>query len=213
MAGIHYLVSFCFILAFSYVSCVQTVNGKIKITVGTTSACSDAVRFFRDHLVPTYALYGDYLDLEIVPWGRTVRNDDNTLTCQFGINDCWANRLHRCALNYLKGDQKAQLDYMACELAPPFPALSQGSFACAQAAGINLIEADFCVNNPDRDTLDEEAQKASVEPMRVINFVPSIVFNDTPDKDIHSQAFQRLSSVVCFILAADPNSGVSGCQI
>lgn len=213
MANQHYLICICFVLAFSYASCVQTVNGRIKITVGTTSACIDTINFFRDQLVPTYNLYGDFLDLEIVPWGRTVRHDNGTLTCQFGENDCWANRLHRCALNFLRGNQKAQLDYMACELAPPYPAYRQASFACVQAAGISIIQADFCVNNPGSDTLDEDARNASIEPMAVINFVPSIVFNDLPDRDIHLQAFRRLSSVVCFALADDPTTGVTGCQI
>ncbi|KAL0830718.1 hypothetical protein ABMA28_002852 [Loxostege sticticalis] len=213
MAGQYYLVPISLILAFSYASCVQTVNGRIKLTVGTASGCSATVRFFRDQLVPTYALYGDFLDLEFVPWGRTVKHDNGTFTCQFGPNDCWANRLHRCALNILKGNQKAQLEYMACELAPPYPAYGESSFACIQEVGINIVQADFCLNNPDLDTLDEDAQKAAVEPMAVINLVPTIVFNDNPDRDVRNQASQRLSSMVCFALADDPSSGILGCQI
>lgn len=213
MAGRLIFILISISLGLSYVDCVQTVNGRIKIFIGLTSGSVNASDFITSQLLPTYALYGNILDLEFVPWARTVRYDNGTITCEFGNNDCWANRLQRCVLNHLQGNQRAQLDYMACEYRAPFPAFQLGSFQCVRAAGVRLAAADFCLNNPQLDTLDEEAEEKGTEPVTVIDFVPSVVINAQTDVSTHWQAFRRLASVVCFALADDPSSGILGCQI
>ncbi|KAJ0183405.1 hypothetical protein K1T71_001381 [Dendrolimus kikuchii] len=191
---------------------LQTVNGRIKITTGTTSGCSDTVTFINNQLVEAYRLYGNFIDLEFVPWGRTVRGENSQMTCQFGVNDCWANRLHRCVLDMLKDDQATQLDYLSCEFSPPYPSFILGTYQCVVNRGLSLVEVDTCVANMG-DELDWAAQAAAEEPMRIINFVPSIHFNDVIDIDLHNEARQRLSSMICFALADDPNSGITSCSI
>lgn len=205
--------SFSIILTCSWASGLQTVNGRIKITTVTTSACLDTVNFIRDELVPAYLTYMNYLDIEFIPWGRTVNHGNGTFTCQFGDNDCFANRLHRCVLDLLKGYDYMQVLYMACELSPPYPGFAQGSYACVREMGVDIAKANYCVNNPDRDTLDEAAEAAAAGPMATINFVPAIVFNNVIDVNDHNQARRRLSSMICFALAEDPTTGIFSCQI
>uniref|UniRef100_A0A2A4IUP7 PBP domain-containing protein n=1 Tax=Heliothis virescens TaxID=7102 RepID=A0A2A4IUP7_HELVI len=205
------LVAACFMLSLTAVSGLQAVNGRIKITIGTASGCGDTMRFITNQLSEAYSLYGQFLDIEFVPWGRTVWND-NGFTCQFLENDCWANRLHRCVLDRLKGNQDAQVHYMTCEFTSPYPAFGQGTYICAQAVGVNLIDIDHCVNNPG-DELDVAARDASAAPMQAINFVPYIVFNDAIDTDLHFAALSRLSSMICFALSEDPATGISSCTI
>ncbi|XP_063534774.1 GILT-like protein 1 [Cydia strobilella] len=192
---------------------LQTVNGRIKITTGTTSGCVHTVDFITNQLAHAYEEYKEFLDIEFVPWGRTVQNADGTQTCQFGPNDCFANRLHRCVLDQLKGNQQAQMDYMRCEFSPPHPSYLQRSYACAAAAGLNLVTIDVCVATPVGDHLDAAAQVAAAEPMATINLVPSIVFNDQIDVDLHAAGRHRLKSVICFALADIPETGVTSCQI
>lgn len=213
MTAQYILIPVLISLAFSCVDSqvIQTVNGRIKLFVGPTSGCINARNFFRTQLVPTYELYGEYIDLEIVPWARTRREADGTIVCQFGERDCWANRLHRCVLNKLRFNQDAQLRYMACEYRDPFPAFTSRSFECVRSVGVDVTEAQFCVDNPHLDTLDEEAQAKGTDPIRIINFVPSIVINDNIDVDIHWLAFWRLHQLVCQALAADPTTSITHC--
>lgn len=211
MAGRILLISLCFALAISTVSSVETVNGRIKITMGTSSGCSNAVNFIRNHLVPVYSEFHEYLDVEFVPWGRTQRHPDGSMTCQFGVNDCWANRLHRCVLNHLRGNTMAQVLYMSCEFTSPFPAFRQRSFECATAAGMNVWEANFCVNNPQFDTLDQQAQVAAIEPMATINWVPFVVFNDVINVPAHWEAHQRLRQMICPALVNDDTIPITSC--
>lgn len=201
------------LLALSQVNGLQVNSeGRIKISAVTTAGCSDTVSFIRDQLAEAYRLYGNFLDVEFIPWGRSTWDGVGEIVCQFGSNDCWANRLQRCVLDMLKDNQDAQVHYMTCEFTTPFPSFLLGSYLCAQAVGVNLIDLDYCVAN-NHDDLDRAAQIASVEPMEIINFVPAIVFNDSIDQQLHNTARIRLTSMICFALAADPNSGVTDCQI
>ncbi|KAJ8716758.1 hypothetical protein PYW07_003385 [Mythimna separata] len=217
MAAIYSVfISACLLLVLTQVEAqgVQVVNGKIKVTIGTSAGCSDAVAFIGNHLAEAYRLYGNFLDIEFVSWGRTTWID-GVFFCPF--NDCWANRLHRCVLNKLKDNQAAQVHYMTCEFTSPFPSQVQGTYLCAQAVGLNLIDVDYCVAHPG-DDLDRKAQEAAVAPMRPvaeggINFVPYIMFDDFPDRATSDEARVRFASMICFALAADPSTGVTSCQI
>lgn len=184
-------------------------NSTIKITVGTTAGCTDTWRFITYDLAETYETYKDILEVEFVPWGRTTYLENGTMVCQFGLRDCFANRVHRCALNMLSGNQDAQVAYMRCEFAPPNPAFLGSSYYCAHVAGLHLVNLDYCVTTTG-GPLDLAAEEAAREPMRIINFVPSIHFNDIIDVDLHLQAFRRLKSLICFALADHESIG---CQI
>ncbi|KAI5639852.1 gamma interferon inducible lysosomal thiol reductase (GILT) domain-containing protein [Phthorimaea operculella] len=195
----------------SSVNALELVNGKIKIQVVTTAGCSTTVRFVNDQLVPAYWQYKDFLEVEFVPWGRTRYDENGTMVCQFGDNDCWANRVHRCALNLLD-DQDFRMHYMNCEFSSPHPAFLQHRYTCAETLGISLVALDHCVTSTGRP-LDDLAQEKAQLPMQIIDMVPAITFNDVIDVDAHAQARQRLSSMICFALADDPTTGVTGCQI
>lgn len=211
MTAYYRFVMICLIVSTTYANGLQTINGRIKITIGTTSGCIDTVNFISNQLVPTYQLYREFLDLEFVPWGRTIWNGTG-FYCLFGENDCWANRLQRCVLNMLSGNQEAQFNYMRCEFSIPYPSYLQGSYYCADFAGLSIVDVDYCVANPG-DELDNAAQAAATEPMKIINFVPSITFNDVSDVKNHNEARQRLASLICFALADDPTTSITSCLI
>ncbi|KAJ2951168.1 hypothetical protein O0L34_g5560 [Tuta absoluta] len=205
-------IVFAIVFVSYNVNALELVDGKIKIQVVTTSGCGDTVRFITQQLVPAYWEYKDFLEVEFVPWGRTRYQVDGTMVCQFGANDCWANRVHRCALNLLESPD-FRMHYMNCEFSTPFPAYSRRSYACAEALGVNLVELDQCVTTTGK-VLDDAAQQKALLPMEFINFVPAITFNGVVDDlAAHQQARNRLSSMICFALADDPSTGVTGCQI
>ena len=216
MASKHLVfIAACFVLACTQVGGeegVKVIDGKIKITIGTASGCIHTVNFIRDRLDEAYRLYGDFLDIEFVAWGRTTLSDDGEFWCQFGEVDCWANRLHRCVLKMLEGNQDAQVKYMICEFTGNRPAFMQGTYQCAQEIGVNLIDVDYCVAHPG-DALDREAQTAAAAPVEIINGIPYIMFNDIISRDMAVQARAHLTSLICFALAADPSTGVTSCQI
>lgn len=209
MAAKYSLFISCILLSLISINGFETVNGKIKITVGTTAGCRFTVMFIQDQLVGTYEKYKEHLELEFIPWGRTRRNDDGTWWCQFNNQNCWANRLQRCALSKIP-EQEAQLRYMACEFSEPSPSWNEGSYRCAYEAGLNLVEIDYCVANPE-DELDRAAEAKGTPIIEEIDGVPSIVLNDIVDRARHSVAYNNLENTICTTLAADSTTGVSGC--
>ncbi|KAI5646085.1 gamma interferon inducible lysosomal thiol reductase (GILT) domain-containing protein [Phthorimaea operculella] len=212
MAKTLFYILFAVVFVSSCVNALELVDGKIKIRVVTASGCGDTVRFITEQLVPAYWQYKDFLEVEFVPWGRTRYEADGSMWCQFGPSDCWANRVHRCALNLLD-DQDSRVNYMNCEFSSPYPAYLQQSYACADAVGINLVALDHCVTTTG-NVLDDAAQEKAQLPMQYINFVPAITFNDKfDDVASHQQARNRLSSMICVALANDPSTGITGCQI
>lgn len=190
---------------------LQTVNGTISIQIGTTAGCPDAVRFMTQ-VVPTFAKYKNFLNIEFVPWGRARRNDDGSLTCQFGEPGCWANRVHRCVLSLLSGNYEAKVQYMSCEFTEPFPAFRQRSLSCARSVGVNLVDVDYCISTTG-DALEGRAEEISRAAVATINFIPFIIFNNNIDVNQHRQAYQRFESTICFALADDPSTGITHCRL
>ncbi|XP_022828354.1 GILT-like protein 2 [Spodoptera litura] len=205
------LFSACFVLASSQSTGLQTVNGRIKVSVGLTSSESEVSKFINNQLVPAVEAYGKFLDIEFVPWGRTTWVN-NVIQCNSGHAECWANRLHRCVLDKLKNDQAAQLHYMACEFSAPYPSYLQGSYICAQAVGLNLLDVDYCVANPG-DELDRAAQEAASVPMAQFQFIPYIVFNEAINVDLHEEGLVRLPNLICWALSEDSSTGVTSCHV
>lgn len=209
-----YLVHLILISIFLYGSSanpLETVNGTINLRLGTTSGCRHAANFITQQLVPTYAVYKNFLNIEFVPWGRTNRSDDGTLICQFGEADCWANRVQRCVINLLSGNLDAQVQYMACEFTV-FAALRQRSLSCAQTIGLSLIDVDYCVTTTG-DKLEAPAEELSTPAIATMNANPFIIFNNNIDFNQHAQALNRLESTICFALAEDPTTGITHCKI
>ncbi|XP_059057226.1 uncharacterized protein LOC131850864 [Achroia grisella] len=204
-------------LIWSAATEIEAVNGRINLRILTTAGCVWTRIFITDHLTPTYAIYGEYLDVEFIPWGRTTRHPNGTYdNCQFSPNNCWANRLHRCVLNFLKGNQDAQVRYMGCEFGIPQPAFEESSYICAQNEGLNLVEVDYCVRHPLLDDLDdiaEEASRAPMDPVHGINGLPAVVVNDVIDRELSSVVRTQLQNLVCLALANsnDTDISVSSC--
>ncbi|XP_059057445.1 uncharacterized protein LOC131851038, partial [Achroia grisella] len=213
---INILVSILLCTIVAVTGELQVVDGRIKITTFTTAGCVDTVNFINDHLAPAYAAYKELLEIEFVPWGRTVRYPNGTYYyCQFQLPGCWANRLHRCVLNILREDSDAQMKYMQCEFREVDlqPSFHNGSYICAQNVGVSLIDVDYCMNNRDIDDLDDIAEEATKEPLEVIDFIPAIVFNDNAVLAEHNEALNRLESMLCFAFADNEDTGVSFCHV
>ncbi|KAJ2951169.1 hypothetical protein O0L34_g5561 [Tuta absoluta] len=187
------------------------VNGKVKISIVTTSGCSDTASFIQEQLIPVYVQYKKYLQVEFIPWGRTKRAQDGSLQCQFGPNDCWANRVHRCALNLIP-NQDSRVYYMSCEFTKPYVAYSKKSYGCAKLNGVNLDDLNTCVTETGV-FLDDAAEEAARLPMTHINFVPAVIFNDKVyDVIAHEEARRGLSRIICYALANQPElTGVTRC--
>lgn len=178
---------------------IVIVNGpqKLKISFYISSLCKDSKRFLTEKFYPVYQELKDYLDVEFIPWGK-ARRDAGGITCQFGEADCKANKIQSCALHLMGNDQDRQVEYLACEFVNMFS--TQGSYQCAEGAGLSAREVQECAELGLGDALQRAAeQKTTTIPM---NFVPTIVYGNHFDQQIQDMAFADFRKTTCAFLGA-----------
>jgi len=176
---------------------------KPKLSFYVTSRCSDTINFITTKFYPVYQELGSELNIQFIPWGKSQRNSDGSITCQFGETDCAANRLQLCALFLIEGDQQKIADYMNCE----FSTLSSVSldFTCIKQVGLIEEHAQECFDSALGTELLGLAESKTGEITMV--FVPTIVLNDKYDATNQSSAFDDFRGFVCGILQqTNPNA-------
>lgn len=67
--------------------------------------------------MPNYDSLADYIDVVLIPFGKSQYNGDGTFECQHGPDECRLNKIQSCVLNYLHSEQ-AQIQYVACQENP-----------------------------------------------------------------------------------------------
>ncbi|KRY52568.1 GILT-like protein F37H8.5 [Trichinella britovi] len=89
------------------IKALQSDRHRIKLTVLYETLCKDCAQFFQQVIYPKiWALGKDFIDLELIPYGNAIRNNDDgtqVITCQHGSFECTMNKLHSCLLYELKG--------------------------------------------------------------------------------------------------------------
>lgn len=189
-------VLFGVLLAATCVLAQETRAEKLDVSFYITSLCSDTRRFITLQVAPVYEELKANLSVSFVPWGKTRREADGSLTCQFGPDDCAANRLQSCVLDQLVDDQQKIVDYMNCE----FLTLASTTldYTCVREAGLSEAAVKQCFDSPLADGLQLIAQKRTSEITMV--FVPTIVFNSTYSVENQNAAFADFRGFVCDLL-------------
>lgn len=176
---------------------------KPKLSIYVTSRCGDTINFITTKFYPVYQELGSELDIQFIPWGKSQRNPDGSITCQFGETDCAANRLQLCALFLIGSDQQKVADYINCE----YSTLSSVSmdFTCVKQVGLIEEHAKECYDSALGTELLGLAESKTGTITMV--FVPTIVLNDNYDAGNQSAAFNDFRGFVCGILQqTNPNA-------
>jgi interferon, gamma-inducible protein 30 len=187
------------LLALSQGHVIQERATKLNFGFYITSRCRDTINFVTTQLNSAYGELNEYFNVEFVPWGKTRRNPDGSLTCQFGPTDCDANRIQSCVLNLIGDDQAKQMEYINCEMTN-LSAVDQ-NYQCAIDVGIAESEARACFDSALGDELQAQAE-AKTNNITMI-FVPTIVKDRVYDVDVQDAAFANFKGYVCSLLVEE----------
>ncbi|KAJ8736404.1 hypothetical protein PYW08_007060 [Mythimna loreyi] len=74
---------------------------KVKVRVYYEALCPDSKHFFVRHLAPVTEKLSEFVDVTLIPYGKAqtkLENEKIVFQCQHGEEECYANKIHACAI-------------------------------------------------------------------------------------------------------------------
>jgi len=173
-------------------------QGLLQVGIYYNALCSDTARFVVDQLLPAYEDLSEHIDLFFIPFGKAYSVDHGEyFICQFGPAECYGNMLQLCGLHQICRNERAQVDFVACEMRMPFN-LNATRPECSELVGINWDDVTHCINNGFARQLKLDAERRT---HRVTypypDFVPTIVYNGEFDQVLQDRSLRELGTVIC----------------
>uniref|UniRef100_A0A1I8PBL7 Uncharacterized protein n=1 Tax=Stomoxys calcitrans TaxID=35570 RepID=A0A1I8PBL7_STOCA len=168
---------------------------KLKVLVLYESLCPDSVRFMQRQLGPNYNDLKDYIDISLVPFGKSYsENNGAQFYCQHGPKECLGNRQQSCILQQTN-DQEQQVEFAVCQMA--ISNKSRGIDDCARSSGLSN-DIDTCMTSELGTLLQLEAEQ--ITHSYAPTFVPTIVYDGVFDQQLQDNSLRNFRGTVCYLL-------------
>ncbi|XP_061398032.1 GILT-like protein 1 [Musca vetustissima] len=174
----------------------NAVKEKLKVMVLYESLCPDSVRFINSQLGPNYDALKDYIDVTLVPFGKSKSINNNGLYqffCQHGPKECEGNREQLCVLQQTT-DQEAQVNFVVCQMRKRDVIDIR---ECAESFGLSS-DIDDCMHNGLGTSLQLESER--VTNLYKPQFVPTIVYDGVFDQQLQDNSLRDFRGTVCYLL-------------
>ncbi|XP_050431663.1 GILT-like protein 1 isoform X2 [Adelges cooleyi] len=162
-------------------SYVINSNDKSYLTVSVyyETLCPDSRNFIHQHLVPSFNKAPDRFKIDFIPYGKakTDQNSDGSLTfaCQHGPVECHGNKIHSCAIQYIK-DRTVLIKYLACMINDNYEPERIGIF-CANSLNVNWNKIYSCSEGKEGEQLLKSNGDATNKLWPEVSFIPTILIN------------------------------------
>ncbi|XP_069692899.1 GILT-like protein 1 [Periplaneta americana] len=171
----------------------------VKLSVYYECLCPDSVNFIKFQMYPTWLLLGkDILNLDFIPYGKATQTRTNstwTFDCQHGQSECQGNKEQACALDYLRENATAQVQYVTCVMSARYPPWAGPQ--CAYVIGINYNPIEYCADGERGNELLAAMGNRTHRFRPEITFVPTIVLNDVYTQANQDAAMTNLLHMIC----------------
>ncbi|XP_013112424.2 GILT-like protein 1 [Stomoxys calcitrans] len=168
---------------------------KLKVLVLYESLCPDSVRFMQRQLGPNYNDLKDYIDISLVPFGKSYsENNGAQFYCQHGPKECLGNRQQSCILQQTN-DQEQQVEFAVCQMT--ISNKSRGIDDCARSSGLSN-DIDTCMTSELGTLLQLEAEQ--ITHSYAPTFVPTIVYDGVFDQQLQDNSLRNFRGTVCYLL-------------
>ncbi|KAH8025273.1 hypothetical protein MRX96_049922 [Rhipicephalus microplus] len=189
--------------------CVLIVTVQLWLPVQCTSfdltlyyegLCPDCHDFFLDQLWPTYNKLEEFMNVDLVPFGKahmTVTNHTTTFECQHGPQECYVNTVQACAVKYVHPIKKL-INFVACMFRQDDPAKS--GQLCADNVGTHWAALDKCSGGPEGEQLLRKMGERTLALKPPMKWVPYVQINGVHDDNIESLVETDLFGFACELL-------------
>ncbi|KAK4883626.1 hypothetical protein RN001_006945 [Aquatica leii] len=185
----------------------------LKITVYYEALCPDSVRFITKQLYPTYSKIGNFLIIDLVPYGKATQVKKNgkwVFECQHGPEECQANKQQACSLQ-MYSNQTEIVTFISCVMSYYDPGDRNAVEKCASKSGFFGKAILNCSESVKGDEYLAKYGDRTHSATPRISFIPTIVFNDVYDAKIQFSSLSNLLETACKELFYKP-TGCSNVQ-
>ncbi|XP_017771431.1 PREDICTED: gamma-interferon-inducible lysosomal thiol reductase-like [Nicrophorus vespilloides] len=199
------------IYVFSLLLLAFTINvegSKLKVSIYYEGLCSDSITFLNNQVLPAYAIIGEYVDLDLIPYGKASQQLVNGVwyfQCQHGRQECYSNIIQACALN-MGYQQWPTFKFVNCVMGKRMQSSMQ---QCSDYSGLNWDAIKSCASSANgQQILARYGQRTHMLQPR-LSFVPTTVFDDVYDRSVQENSLMDFLGTVCSRLETKP----SGCTV
>ncbi|CAD7092979.1 unnamed protein product [Hermetia illucens] len=164
---------------------------RVKVTILYETLCPDSTKFVTEQLSPNYYHLRNYIDFELVPFGKAKsQNNGASFTCQHGQTECAGNRIQTCALNSI-WNKDLQIAFVGCYMSTG----DLSGFHCANKYGIEFADIMYCASTDlgRQLQLRDEKRTGQFRP----SFVPTIIYNNKFDEGVQDRALYDFLGASC----------------
>ncbi|KAJ8985067.1 hypothetical protein NQ317_019750 [Molorchus minor] len=170
----------------------RSQNGwqNVTITVFYESLCPDCIDFVTNQLFPTYKKIGNDLNVDLVPFGNaemTNATGNLTFVCQHGPNECYANKVHSCAVELYSVEES--MEFVYCDMQSKNPS-SPSNLERVSVSDLLLAK--------------NGVRTKSFQPR--VAFVPTVAFDNYFNETLQNNAQTNLEELVCRLLDYQPRT-------
>ncbi|XP_050421712.1 gamma-interferon-inducible lysosomal thiol reductase-like [Adelges cooleyi] len=194
----------CVAIVLSGNARARSVDERINVSVYYESHCPDSRDFIVKELFPNFCKVQQYLNLNLVPFGKAYSTDDGDFRCQHGEKECRGNTIHNCALKRIQ-DPIARVGYVNCAMRNPDQP-GQIDVTCVKKFGLDVDDVQRCYTSQEGYDLMLIAESATLENTSAERtgpkFVPTIVFEGVYSDRDQVAAFEDFERTICAKLSA-----------
>ncbi|KAK9753889.1 Gamma interferon inducible lysosomal thiol reductase (GILT) [Popillia japonica] len=159
--------------------------------------------FVENQLGPTWNDIKDYVNLNLVPFGKSaIFNGGTSVQCQHGQRECEGNRVMSCALHKIQ-DPSTAVHFVKCYMNRfiRYARRDRQEFgeSCVTKAGLNWnLDVKQCYESQlgTRLQLNAENQTNTYQP----DFIPTIVYNKVFDQGLQDESLYNFKSTACTLI-------------
>ncbi|CAH1969832.1 unnamed protein product [Acanthoscelides obtectus] len=176
----------------------------VKVSIYYEALCGDSIRFIAQQLHPNFPKLADYIDLDLVPYGKAVHSNIHGtyyFSCQHGPAECKGNVYQSCALSQNQGDRK-NVEFVNCIMRRN-PDHFVNVEKCARKHEFNIGKIRNCSRGVEGSELLAQNGEKTLQLEPVLSFVPTIIYNDVYSNQDHMQSLKDFAAVVCSKIEGD----------
>ncbi|KAF6216300.1 hypothetical protein GE061_000640 [Apolygus lucorum] len=152
---------------------------KIRLQIFFESKCPDSKRFFGNQLTPMMNKIGDYIELELHPYGKATTNQTTgEFKCQHGPSECALNKIDACGIARLNEGTEQTLFVNCMFENSNIPQAVAGQYCCDQHKLDWTKEVQPCSEGTEGTELHRKHGEETHSLNPPVTWVPVIILNN-----------------------------------